>query len=36
MEAAKSPFKIHDRIVTGLMLVCAFGFVCGALFALGF
>lgn len=36
MEARESQFKTQDRIVTGLMLVCAVGFVCGALFTVGF
>lgn len=36
MEAAKPSIKTYDRIATGLMLVCAAGFVFGALFALGF
>jgi len=36
MKAEKSPIKTYDRIATGLMLVCAAGFVFGALYALGF
>jgi hypothetical protein len=36
MDRTAKPFKNHDRIITGLMLACAAGFVVGALITLGF
>jgi hypothetical protein len=32
----RNQFRAYDRIVTGLMLICAAGFVFGALVVLGF